>query len=161
MCELGTHIYLRLERARSDEARQISERTLRESESHLRRVINHQLGLVGVIDRDGILVEIDDDSIRIAGLQREQVIGKHFAECAWWTYDESVAEQMRESMERAFAGEEVRYDVALYAAGLGGPADRLMIDFMIAPVFDDQGQVEFLIPSGVDISDRYAAEQRL
>ncbi|QEG38371.1 chemotaxis protein CheB [Roseimaritima ulvae] len=161
LCELGTHIYLRLERARADEARQVSERTLRESESHLRRVINHQLGLVGVIDRDGILVEIDDDSIRIAGLQREQVIGKHFAECAWWTYDDSVAERMRESMQRAFAGEVVRYDVALYAAGTGAPTNRLMIDFMIAPVFNDEGRVEYLIPSGVDISDRYAAEQRL
>ncbi len=161
LCELGTHVYLRLERARADEARQQSERTLRASESHLRRVINHQLGLVGVIDKEGLLQEIDDDSIRIAGLTREDVIGKHFAECAWWTYDDSIAQRMRESMARAFGGEGVRYDVPLYAAGLGGPADRLMIDFMIAPVFNDEGQVEYLIPSGVDISDRYAAEQRL
>ncbi len=135
--------------------------TLADREAHLRRVINNQLGLVGLIDRDGILLEVDDRSIAIAGLSREQVIGKHFAECAWWTYDETVAERMRATMERAFNGETVRYDVPLYGGGLGGPDQRLMIDFKMAPVFDDDGKVEFLIPSGVDISDRFAAEQAL
>eukprot|EP00913_Durusdinium_trenchii_P005659 g5277.t1 len=130
-------------------------------EAHLRRVINNQLGLVGVIGRDGTLLEVDDDSVRIAGLTRSDVIGKHFAECAWWTYDEAVSRKMRESMEKAFAGEQVRYDIPLYAAGLDGPDARLMIDFMLAPVFDAKGEVEYLIPSGVDISERHVTEMAL
>src|SRR5690606_29254717 len=89
------------------------------------------------------------------------VIGKHFAECAWWTYDAAVAQSMRETMDRALAGEVVRYDVPIYGGGLDGPDGRLMIDFMLAPVFDNDGKVEFLIPSGVDISERHAAEQAL
>ncbi|WP_372726135.1 PAS domain-containing protein, partial [Novipirellula sp.] len=93
----------------------------------------------------------------IAGLSRDDVIGKHFAECAWWTYDEAVANQMRDAMDRAFAGETVRFDVGLYSKA-GNP---LMIDFMMAPVRDANGNIEYLIPSGVDISDRYAAQMRL
>ncbi|MCO8121676.1 PAS domain S-box protein [Stieleria sp. TO1_6] len=130
---------------------------LTDRESHLRRVINNQLGLVGVIDRDGILVEVDDRSMEIARANREDVIGKHFAETSWWTYDPAVADQMRDAMQRAFAGEVVRYDVSLFAHGDEG----VMIDFMIAPVKDADGNVEYLIPSGVDIRDRYRAEKEL
>jgi len=134
--------------------RKLSEIETSDREAHLRRVINNQLGLVGVIDRNSILLEVDDQSLSIAGLTREDVIGKHFAECGWWTYDPAVSEKMRDSMNRAFAGEIVRYDVPLYAHG----DQRLMIDFMIAPVRNEQGEVEYLIPSGVDISARVQSE---
>jgi len=126
-------------------------------EAHLRRVINNQLGLVGVIDRDGILLEVDERSLAIAKARREQVIGKHFADAPWWNYDPEVARQMRDAMRRAMAGEVVRYDVSLFAHG----AEGVMITFMIAPVFGDDGKVEYLIPSGVDIRERYASEQKL
>ncbi|WP_197454706.1 PAS domain S-box protein [Stieleria varia] len=130
---------------------------LADRESHLRRVINNQLGLVGVIDRDGVLVEVDDRSMNIAGVNRDDVIGKHFAECAWWTYDESIVEQMRSAMDTAFGGETVRFDIALYQK-----SDlRLMIDFMMAPVMGEDDNVEFLIWSGVDISERKLAEEQL
>lgn len=147
--EIAMRLCIRIERARA-------EMETKRREAHLRRVINNQLGLVGVIGRDGRLLEVDDRSMSIAGLSREDVIGKHFAECPWWTYDERVAAEMRQAMERGFAGERVRFDVGLYAKGGG----QLMIDFMMAPVFDDLGNVEFLIPSGVDISDRKAAEDQ-
>lgn len=130
---------------------------LADRESHLRRVINNQLGLVGVIDRNGILVEVDDRWMQIAGLERDEVIGKHFADCAWWTYDEAVSATMRESMSRAFAGETVRYDLVLHAQN----DERLIVDFMIAPVRDIDGSVTHLITSGVDISERKLAEQQL
>ncbi len=126
-------------------------------EAHLRRVINNQLGLVGVIDRDGILVEVDERSLAIAQTRREVVIGKHFADAPWWNYDAAVADQMRDTMRRAFAGEVVRYDVSLFSHG----DDGVMIDFMMAPVFDADGKVAYLIPSGVDIRERFAAEEQL
>ncbi len=137
--------------------RKKSELDLADREAHLRRVINNQLGLVGVIDRNGTLLEVDDRSLQIARSRREEVIGKHFADAPWWNYDPAVAQQMRDAMQRAFAGEVVRYDVSLFSHG----DDGVMIDFMIAPVFDDAGKVEYLIPSGVDMRQRYAAEQSL
>jgi PAS domain S-box-containing protein len=130
---------------------------LADRESHLRRVINNQLGLVGVIDRQGILLEVDDRSMSIAGLTRDDVIGKHFAQCAWWTYNPAVAHAIREAMAKAYQGETVRFDVGLYAKG----DQRLMIDFMMAPVIGVDGDVEYLIPSGVDISKRKIAEEQL
>ncbi|MCA9135386.1 MAG: PAS domain S-box protein, partial [Planctomycetales bacterium] len=132
------------------------ETELVEREAHLRRVINNQLGLVGVIDRDGILLDVDDRSLAIAQTRREDVVGKHFANAPWWNYDSDVVDQMREAMRRAFTGEVVRFDISLFAHGDEG----VMIDFMIAPVMDENGQIEYLIPSGVDIRDRKMLEQR-
>ncbi|MDZ4850242.1 MAG: PAS domain S-box protein [Pirellulaceae bacterium] len=132
--------------------RRLWEQELTDREAHLRRVINNQLGLVGVIGRDGTLLEVDDDSMRIAGVTREDVIGKHFADCAWWTYDPAVSQQMRATMDRVFAGEIVRYDVALYAAGLNTPDKRLMIDFMMSPVRDAEGNVEQLQPMAIAVA---------
>ncbi|MCA9018648.1 MAG: PAS domain S-box protein [Planctomycetaceae bacterium] len=149
--EITNRLCIRIERARA-------EAELAYREAHLRRVINNQLGLVGVIDHESRLVEVADDFLKIAGLTREDVLGKHFAECEWRTYDENVSQKMRESMKKAFAGEVVRYDVPLFAAGLGGPERTLMIDFMISPVFGKNGDVEYLIPSGVDISERVVVE---
>lgn len=126
-------------------------------EAHLRRVINHQLGLVGLVGLDGILLEVDDRSLEIAQVRREDVVGKPFADAPWWTYSEDVAQSIRNAIERARAGETVRFDVSLFAHGDEG----VYIDFMIAPVFDDSGEVEYLIPSGVDIRDRHAAERQL
>ncbi len=123
-------------------------------EAHLRRVINNQLGLVGVIDRQGILVEVDDRWLEIARVARADVVGRHFAEAPWWNYDPAVTQQMRNAMDRAFSGEVVRYDVSLFSQG----DDGVMIDFMIAPVKNESGEVEFLIPSGVDIRQRKKVE---
>ncbi|QDV40478.1 Aerobic respiration control sensor protein ArcB [Stieleria neptunia] len=148
--EVADRVGIRIERARSEEE-------LANREAHLRRVINNQLGLVGVVDRNGILLEVDDRSLKIARTRREDVIGKPFDEAPWWSYDPAVAARMRDAMRRAMAGEVVRYDVSLFAPGDEG----VMIDFMIAPVTDDHGEVEFLIPSGVDIRDRYRAQQQL
>jgi len=123
-------------------------------EAHLRRVIDNQLGLVGVIDRHGNLVEVDERWLRIARSRREQLIGKPFADAPWWNYDPDVAAKLNDSMRKAYAGEVVRYDVSLFAHG----DDGVLIDFMIAPVFDDDGKVEYLIPSGVDIRERKRIE---
>ncbi|MFG0287126.1 MAG: PAS domain-containing protein, partial [Rhodopirellula sp. JB044] len=130
---------------------------LAEREAHLRRVINHQLGLVGLISLDGTLLEVDDRSLEIAKISREEVVGRHFAEAPWWTYDDKVSQSIRDAMDRALNGETVRFDVSLFAYG----DDGVYIDFMIAPVFDENGDVEYLIPSGVDIRDRHAAERQL
>ncbi len=138
-------------------ARKNRELEVVEREAHLRRVINNQIGLVGVIDRHGILLEVDDRSLKIARTARDEVIGKHFADAPWWCYDPKVSARIREAMQQAAAGEIVRFDVSLCGYGDEG----VLIDFMIAPVFDSDGNVDYLIPSGVDIRQRHQAEQRL
>ena len=128
---------------------------LADRESHLRRVIDNTLNFIGVMDVDGTLLEANATAIKAGGITREDVIGKKFWDCYWWSFDQSTANQLREAVERAAAGEVVRYDVTLRMAN----DTRMTIDFMLAPVFNDDRQVTYLIPSGFDISDRRRVEQ--
>jgi PAS domain S-box-containing protein len=126
------------------------------SERRLRQVIDSMFAFVGVLDPDGTLVEANRAPIDAAGLVREDVIGRPFWDCAWWTHDPAVRERLHAAYLRARAGETVRYDETIRVAGDG----RIVIDFMLQPVFED-GDLRCLIPSGVDVTARHAAEAML
>ncbi len=136
--------------------RRKSEELLRERESHLRRVIDNTLFLVGVLDTDGTLLEANAAALTLGGIAREEVIGKKFWDCIWWNYSEESVTQLKDDVRRVAAGETVRRDAMVQMSG----DSRVTIDFMLSPVRDESGRVTHLIPSGVDISDRKAAEQR-
>ncbi len=124
-----------------------------DGDAHVRFVIDHVLSFVGVLDLEGTLWEANETALRAGGLRRDEVIGKKFWECGWWSYDETIVAQLKHSIIRAAQGEVVRYDVPVRVAG----DRRLMIDFMLSPVRDESGQIIYLVPSGVDISDRVKA----
>lgn len=129
----------------------------RKSEEHARRIIDNTLAFVGVMTPDGTLVEANATALRAGGLTRDDVIGRKFWDCSWWNYDPEVQQQLRGAIARAAAGRVVRYDAIVRMAG----DTRMPIEFMLAPVFDASGQVAYLIPSGVDITDRKLAEEQL
>ena len=137
--------------------RKLREIDLVDRESHLRRVIDNMLGFVGVLDTDGIMLEVNQSALAASGIRREDVIGQKFWDCFWWSYDPAVIEQLRKAVERALAGETVRYDLDMRIMG----DSRLTIDFMLVPVRDSDGNITQVIPSGIDITDRKAAESAL
>ncbi|GAA5505811.1 PAS domain S-box protein [Novipirellula caenicola] len=145
--EIANRICVLIERARA-------ETELADRENHLRRVIDNTVAMIGILDREGNLLEANQTALRAGGLQRDEVIGKPFWECHWWNYDDDVATQLREEFARAINGETTRHDVVIRI----GQDDRTTIDFMLAPIRDADGKITYVIPSGVDIKDRKAAE---
>lgn len=130
------------------------EMRVRESETNLRRIIDSMFSFVGVLTPDGILIEANRSPVELAGLAREEVIGRKFWDCHWWSYDNAVVERLRAAFERATRGEMARYDEVIRMRG-----DQLIvIDFLLQPVYEN-GELKFVIPSGVDITDRKLAEQ--
>ncbi len=138
MCSAQKHSYVL---ATSDSR---GEASVIEHEAIVRRVIDHMLAFVGVVDLDGTLLEANETALRAGGITRSDVIGKKFWECHWWSYDPNIAEQLKQAIKRAVLGEQVRYDVQIRVAN----DRRLMIDFMLSPVHDEAGRVTHLIPSG-------------
>lgn len=137
--------------------RKRSELELSTREAGLRRVIDNMLNFVGVLDVDGTLIEANQTALDVGHLNRDDVIGKPFWECFWWSHDNLVKEQLRQCITDARGGATVRQDMEIRIAGDG----RMMIDLMLAPVFNADGKVTHLIPSGMDISDRHATELAL
>ena len=126
-------------------------------EAHLRRVIDNQLGLVGVLQTDGILLEANATAFHAAGLTRDEVIGKPFWDCYWFSHDDAVVLRLKQALKQVLKGHTVRYDEEIRVAGDG----RMTIDFMIRPVVDTHGQITHMIPSAVDISARKTMELAL
>ncbi len=134
-----------------------AERKVHESAANLRRVIDHMAGVVSMLDREGAVVEVGAPALSRGHLTREEVVGRKFWDCPWWTHDPVTQARVKECVLRALAGETVREDLVARVAD----DEYLTVDFMLAPVFDANGRVSYVIPSGVDISDRKRMEVAL
>lgn len=130
---------------------------VRRSEQHLRRVLDSLYSFIGVLNPDGILLEANRTALEAANLQPEAVLGQPFAQTYWWSYSTQSQARLNDAIKRAKTGEAVRYDVEARLSA----QNYILIDFSLVPLFDSDGQVEYLIPSGIDISDREASKKAL
>ena len=137
--------------------RKEAEARLKDSEDRLRRILDNLFSFVGVLTREGILIEANEAPLRAAGLSREDVIGKPFWDCYWWSFSEDSRERLKQSFEHALRGETVRYDVDIRV----GERRFITIDFQLAPRRNALGEIVEVIPSATDITDRRRAEVRL
>lgn len=138
-------------------ASRLAEKHRIESEVRIRKILDNLSAFVGIMTPDGVLVEANRSALTAANLKPEDVLNKPFEEAYWWSYDAQIQQQLRDAIKRAAKGETVRYDVPVRVAN----GRIITIDFMLAPVFDGSGQVEFLIPSGIDVTARNELTQRL
>lgn len=144
---------LRITRSRSvsmDEA-------ARNAKLRLRAIFDHTFQLMGVLTPDGTVLEVNRAALEFAGLQPDDVIGRAFWEAGRWGSNEAESARLRSAVERAAAGEFVRYEVDLpHATG-----SIRTIDFSLKPVRDEADRVEFLIAEGRDVSETRWAERAL
>ncbi|WP_181366564.1 sensor histidine kinase [Albidovulum aquaemixtae] len=129
----------------------------RRSEQRLRDVLDNLFAFVGVLNLEGTLIEVNRAPLEVAGLEVKDVIRKKFWDCHWWSYSPDTQTQLQDACNRALAGELVRYDVQVRVAG----EQLIWIDFQLAPLRNEDGDIVNLIPSGIDISDRHAALKAL
>ncbi len=136
-----------------------AEVALRESEEHLRKVMDG-LGpymFVGLMTPDGVLIEANTPALTAAGLRPEDVLGQPFEETYWWAYSGTVQQQLRAAVALAVAGTPSRYDVQIRAA----EGVLIWIDFTLQPLRDESGQIVFLVPSAMVITERKQGEEAL
>jgi PAS domain S-box-containing protein len=121
-----------------------------ESERRFRAIFDHTFQFTGILKPDGTLLEINQTALDFSGQKLEEILGRPFWEVRWWTLSSSHQEQLKRAIAAAAAGEFVRYEVEVLAAG-----DVVVtIDFSLKPFKDETDQVVLLIPEGRDISDR-------
>ncbi|BDQ13217.1 PAS domain-containing sensor histidine kinase [Sediminibacterium sp. TEGAF015] len=104
---------------------------------------------IGFLTPDGTLTEANDSALAFAGLQPEEVIGKKFWDCYWWTISKKTQEQLKKSIEKAAKGEFIQYEVEI----LGAKGATTTILFNLKPLFNEQNEVFSIIPEGRLIQD--------
>lgn len=134
-----------------------AERALRSHAQFVRRVLDSLYAFVGVMEPDGTLIEANRAPLEAAGITAEDVIGRKFWECYWWSYSPELQARLQDDIRRAREGEVIRYDVQVRMKN-----ETLMwIDFQISPLRDESGRITHLIPSGIDLTPRRTAEEAL
>jgi PAS domain S-box-containing protein len=108
----------------------------------------------GIMDVNGTILEANRLSWDACGYAREQIIGKPFWEGPWWTPSPHLVQQIKAASGQAAAGETFRAEMPYFVAD----GSERIVDVTILPIRDDTGQVLFLAPTGVDITDRKRAE---
>lgn len=127
------------------------------SSRFLRRVLDNLYAFVGVMTPDGTLLEANHAPLAAAGIHADQVIGRKFWDCHWWNYAPEVQQRMCSAVRDAAQGAMVRYDEWIRVKG----DERMLIDFQLAPLRDEEGRITHLIPSGIDLTARHAVETAL
>jgi PAS domain S-box-containing protein len=125
-------------------------RELEQRESQLRLVLNGCNALIGILETDGTLKEVNEPALALSNLERGDVVGRKFWDCHWWTHDPVEQERVKQAVADCATGQLVRYDAVVQKEA----GETTWIDFMISPVFGPDGSVEMLVPSAFDISGR-------
>lgn len=130
---------------------------VQQSEREIRGLVNSLTVYVSMLDLDGTIIEINRAAVEVAGLQYEQVIGIKLWDCYCWNYSAEIQHEMQIAVNRARSGELVRFDaVARVPEG-----KFLTIDYAVAPMRNEKGDVIRIITSGMDISERKQIEEKL
>jgi PAS domain S-box-containing protein len=99
--------------------------------------------------KDGVLIDCNRVSVESCGYRAQDVLGKEFWQTAWWrNFPESQA-KIRAATPLAAQGTPFR-EILRYSWADG--TERL-VNFALYPIVNDEGEILFVHPTGVDITD--------
>jgi PAS domain S-box-containing protein len=135
-----------------------AEAALRQSEQRLRAIFDGTFELIGLLDAEGMLLEINRTALLAVGAKPDDVVGRAFWTTPWWTYSPTALQlQIQQVIVRAATGELVRFDTNPVLAD----GTNIWIDLSITPISDPTGKVVMLIAEGHDINQQKQTENSL
>jgi PAS domain S-box-containing protein len=135
-----------------------AEAALRQSEQRLRAIFDGTFELIGLLDAEGVLLEINRTALLAVGATSDDVIGRAFWTTPWWTYSPTALQlQIQKAIVRAATGELVRFETNPVLAD----GTNVWVDLSITPICDDTGKVVMLIAEGHDINQQKQIENSL
>ncbi|MCU0568837.1 MAG: response regulator [Oculatellaceae cyanobacterium Prado106] len=131
-----------------------AERKLQQSEQRFRAIFNQTFQFIGLLEPDGLVMELNQTALDFAGLELAEVTGRFLWELKFWQRSPEAQQQLKSAVTQAVSGTFVRYETEVQ----GHDNQIAILDFSIKPVQDDAGNVVLLIPEGRDITDRKTSE---
>jgi PAS domain S-box-containing protein len=156
--------------ARDISERKRAERALRASEERERKLAADALAVTakfhaifeqttvfaGIMTKEGILVEANRLSLEACGYRAEEALGRLFHETPWWKNFPDSQEKIRNAIGPCARG--IPYRETLMYSWADG-TERI-VNFALHPIVDDRGEVLYLHPTGVDITDVKLVEEK-
>ena len=133
------------------------EAALRQSEGHIRAVLDALPAYVGVLTPDGAVAQVNRAAADAAGLPAARIVGRPFDEICWLTFDAAGRERLRQALALGAHGRSSRFDSGLRLSD----GREMIVDVNLTPMVDGDGHVTHLIASGIDITERKRTEEAL
>lgn len=120
-------------------------------------IFNSTYTFIGFLDVNGTLLEANDTALKMAGIQRKDVVGKKFWDCYWWQISKETQNTLKERFNQVLVtGEEVSYDVKVWIEN----REEITILFSLKPVKDSRGNILYVVPEGRPIQDLVDSRKR-
>ena len=132
------------------------EESLQRANSRLRALIDGLFTFVGLLDRDGLVIDANRSALDAAGLVAADVEGHPFDEAYWWSHDPLVQQRLRDAIACGRQGEISRYDAVVRLKD----EYLITIDFQLVPLFEVD-EVTAMVVSGIDITERLEHQHQL
>ncbi|MFW6382722.1 MAG: PAS domain S-box protein [Haloferacaceae archaeon] len=131
------------------------ERELQRKERRYQAVFNDPNILVGLIDVDGTVLDINRTAMAYVDASPDEITGTPFWETPWFDHSAAVRDEVRDWIDRAASGEYVEFE-----ADLARPnGERYTVEGVFRPVTNDDGEVVSLLISDRDITDQKRRER--
>jgi PAS domain S-box-containing protein len=133
---------------------QEANRQLREANAKHQAIFDQGL-FAGLLAPDGTLIDANRSSLESCGFTRDDVIGKPFWETGWWNRSPALQAWIKAGFAEALAGRPFRGESPYFVAD----GSERIVDFALASIKDETGQVVYVVPTGMDVTDQRRAEQ--
>lgn len=135
----------------------IDARAAAEANAKFRTFFEQGSQFAGVMALDGTVIEANRLCIDACGFKREEVIGRKFWDCGWWNRSPALMEMVREGTKQAAEGKLFRRESTYFLAD----GSERFVDLTLSPVTDNVGNVLFIAPTGIDITEKKHLEDEL
>lgn len=127
---------------------------LENSQKKTQQVLDGLLTMVSIVLPDGTLDFASSHSLDLSGLSPGEVLGKKLWDCPWFAHSESSQQLIFHDCQLASKGDFVDREIEFSLVD-----KKIWVDFSIHPVFDNAGQVDFLVAEARDATRRRIAEE--
>lgn len=130
---------------------------LRKKDRQYRAVFNDPNILVGLIDTDGTVLDINQTAMSYVEESLADIAGEPFWNTPWFNHSKALQDEVRDWIVRASSGEYVEFDADLVRPN-GEPYG---IEGVFRPVLDEDGEVVSLLISDREVTDRKETERQV
>lgn len=132
---------------------------LREAQLRFQAIFNQTTTFLGILNREGVLTEVNQAPLDACGLNRAEVLGRPFWDTPWWNGSSEAQALLRADFERALLGETVRREVPYFNFGSSEP--QRWVDRCLTPIRDHEDRVVLINAEGRDITERKQLDDEL
>ncbi|MBW2187185.1 MAG: response regulator, partial [Deltaproteobacteria bacterium] len=120
------------------------------------QLLDGMLSMLVTLQPDGTIIFANKPPLEITGTLLADVIGIKLWDSPWFSHNNKEQAQVKNDCLRASKAEKVARELEITTS-----AGLLWIDYSVHPVFDERGDIIYLVAEGTDASARKHAEQHL